>query len=365
MKASILSLACVTPRARVTQQEAVAFAIDAGRLGGHARTFAETIYARSGIDSRASCIAGEDVLLAQLRASSERPRGATTSERMELYARFAGELAVEAGTNALQKAAKLGVRAPDITHVVTVSCTGFMAPGIDHALIERLKLAPTVRRLHVGYMGCHGAINALAAARAIVLSEPSARVLVTCVELCSLHFQVTDRPDRTVANALFADGAAACVVGACGEREQPAIAATGSCVAPNSSDAMSWRIGDHGFEMSLSESVPELIRQHLRPWLSAWLDGQGASLNELVSQGGWAIHPGGPRVLNAVADTLGLSTQAMRASRAVLAAHGNMSSPTVLFTLEQLLEVHVAPKEPIVMLAFGPGLSMEAALLTQ
>jgi predicted naringenin-chalcone synthase len=284
---------------------------------------------------------------------------------MARYAADATALAHRAAVAAIDESGRSGVSASDITHIVTVSCTGFTAPGIDHALIDRLGLGRTVRRLHIGYMGCHGAINALAAARAIVLSEPHAHVLVVCVELCSLHFQPTGRPDQVVANALFADGAAAMVITADAARTPLArIASTGGCVFKDSADAMAWRIGDHGFEMTLGESVPRLIADYLRPWLAAWLDGQNQSLDELVDCGNWAIHPGGPRILDAVAASLGLCQESTRSSRHVLASYGNMSSPTVLFILDRFVRKGIGSSRPTVLVAFGPGLSVEAALLT-
>jgi predicted naringenin-chalcone synthase len=355
---AIVSLCCVTPRHSAGQAQAARFAISAGGLGGDAARFAEVIYRRSGVDRRASSLldatTGEGEPLAQTFLSNG--AGPTTGERMVRYGADAVELACEAARGAL--AGQTGT----ITHLVTVSCTGFIAPGIDHALIERLGLDRTVRRLHVGYMGCHGAVNGLAAARAIVRSEPASRVLLVCVEVCSLHFQASERHDQIVANALFADGAAAAVVAAGGPASFGGVAATGGCVFPDSAGAMGWRIGDHGFEMTLAESVPRLIGEHLRPWLASWLDREGVSLKELVESGGWAVHPGGPRVLDAVASSLGLSEAAMRASRSVLADHGNMSSPTVLFILERLRR-QAEVQKPTVLLAFGPGLSAEAALL--
>lgn len=320
------------------------------------------IYRRSGVERRGSCLLeGPTVdgerLEQSFLTSGVGPRGPTTAARMERYGEEAAALGLEAARGALEGDGKA------VTHIVTVSCTGFIAPGIDHALIERLGLSRTVRRLHVGYMGCHGAINALAAARAIVRSEPASRVLVVCVELCSLHFQAGERPDQIVANALFADGAAALVVAAADGPSLGVLAGTGGCVFPDSEGAMAWRIGDHGFEMTLAESVPRLIGEHLRPWLSGWLDSQGLSQRDLVESGAWAVHPGGPRVLEAVASALGLSESAMRASREVLSRHGNMSSPTVLFILDRLRHEAAMAGRPTVLMAFGPGLSVEAALL--
>lgn len=372
MNPAIIALACATPPHSTGQSQAARFAIESGGLSADSARFAEVIYRRSGVQRRASCLldsttADTERVSQRFHPSATSGEAPTTGERMARYAVEAVELAFRASSAALSNAAHAGITPSDITHIVTVSCTGFTAPGIDHALIERLHLRRTVSRLHIGYMGCHGAINALAAARNIIRSEPNARVLVVCVELCSLHFQVSDRPDQIVANALFADGAVAMIITA----DTPPtstplarIAATGGCVFNDSAEAMGWRIGDHGFEMTLGESVPRLIEGNLRPWLAAWLDSQGQSLTELIAHGDWAIHPGGPRVLDAVANSLGLSEEAMRPSREILAAHGNMSSPTVLFILDRIARQRKGNPRPAVLVAFGPGLSAEAALLT-
>ena len=281
-------------------------------------------------------------------------RGPTTAERMQIYAEEAGPLALPAATRAL---ADGRVLPGEVTHLVTVSCTGFAAPGLDQVLIRGLDLPATVQRTHVGYMGCHGAINGLRVAKAFADADPGARVLLCAVELCSLHYHYGWDPQRMVANALFADGAAAAIGLASPEPRERRVLATGSYVLPDSAQDMGWTVGDHGFEMTLSRRVPGLIARHLRPWLDAWLGQLGL---ERAVVGGWAIHPGGPRILQAVAESLDLSAEATAPSRAVFAELGNMSSPTVLFILERLRQ---QGKQPCVLLGFGPGLVAEAALV--
>ncbi len=293
-------------------------------------------------------------------ATSASDRGPGTGPRSDRYAVEAPLLAGRAAAGALGDA---GAEPGSITHLVTVSCTGFSAPGVDAALINGLGLAPTTQRTHVGFMGCHGAINGLRVAQAFAAADPRARVLVCAVELCSLHFHYTTDPEKMVANALFADGAAAVVIGEAdcarlGSDGFPRIAATGSCLIPGSLDAMTWTIGDHGFEMTLSPRVPSLLEAHLAEWLGVWLGGRGLGLADI---GAWAIHPGGPRVLSTVASCLDLPDAALEPSRAVLADHGNMSSPTVLFIVDRLRRVN-APR-PWVAMAFGPGLVAEAVLI--
>jgi predicted naringenin-chalcone synthase len=280
-------------------------------------------------------------------------RGPSTGVRNRMYAENAPPLAVRAAAEALRQA---GVPADAVTHLVTVSCTGFAAPGVDLALIRGLGLSPTVLRTHVGFMGCHGAINGLRVADAYTSADPAAVVLLVAVELCSLHYHFGDDPEKVVANALFADGAAA-VVGTAAAGPWR-VAATGSCLIPDTADAMTWLVGDHGFEMTLAKRVPKAIASNLGPWMSGWLGRHGLTVADV---GSWAVHPGGPKIVDAVEAALALPSGATAAARRVFADYGNMSSPTVLFILNELMRA-AAPR-PCVMLGFGPGLVAEAALV--
>jgi prepilin-type processing-associated H-X9-DG protein len=324
------------------------------------------VYAGSGIDQRYMAIDWEvlDDLFqgtnvsgsAFLPKGAADDRGPTTSQRMDHYAAQAGALALRASRQALEQS---GLFPEEITHLITVSCTGFRAPGVDIELIQGLGLHATTQRTHLGFMGCHGALNGLRVAQAFTGSNPDARVLLCATELCSPHYHYNWDPQKMIANALFADGSAA-VVGVPIQRA-PAdawkLAACGACVFPDSLDAMTWNVGDHGFVMTLSKRVPSLIASNLRPWMEKWLAGQGLSLREVVS---WAIHPGGPRILEAAEEALGLPRETTWVAREVFASHGNMSSPTVLFILDELRRRH-APR-PCLALGFGPGLAAEAAL---
>jgi predicted naringenin-chalcone synthase len=227
--------------------------------------------------------------------------------------------------------------------------------------VRRLRLAPSVRRVHVGFMGCHAALNALEVASALATAQPGAAVIVCCTELCSLHFQYGFDAEQAVANALFADGAAAAVVTVAPEtRPSSGFALLGfaSRLVEGAAGAMTWRILDHGFAMTLSPRVPALVARALRPWIDDWLAGSGLRVRDVPS---WAIHAGGPRIVGAVARALELPAAAVAPSRAVLRACGNMSSATVLFILDRLRRAG-APR-PCVALAFGPGLAVEAVLL--
>ena len=190
------------------------------------------------------------------------------------------------------------------------------------------------------------------------------------MELCSLHYHCGDDADKAVANAIFADGAAA-VVGRCSEPSRPLaqfrpsdggerpwrVASTSSCIIPGTSAAMGWTIGDHGFEMTLARTIPDLIARNIRPWVESWLRTEGLSLSEV---GSWAVHPGGPKILTAAEEGLGLPPGAVAASRAVYAEFGNMSSATVLFVLDRLRRA--GAQRPCVALGFGPGLVAEGVL---
>lgn len=278
--------------------------------------------------------------------------GPTTGERMRMYAYEAPRLALRAAADALTES-----RFPpdSIDHLLTISCTGFAAPGVDLALIRELGLRPTVQRTQVGFMGCHGAINGLRVANAFASAELTARVLAVAVELCSLHYSYAAEPDRVVANAIFADGAAA-VVGS-GSGDGWRVRATGSHFIPDTAEEMHWRIGDHGFEMKLSRRVADRIGTHLRPALASFLGSHGLSLADVPS---WAIHPGGPKIVSAVVESLGLLPGASVVSREVFAEYGNMSSATLLFVLERLRRSR-APR-PCVGIGFGPGLVAEMVL---
>jgi predicted naringenin-chalcone synthase len=367
MSFAILSIGTAVPATIVSQREASDIARSLCCRTAEQETWLPAMYDQTGIRTRHLALGAELVRdLTQgtrlsgsvfLPSGADHDCGPTTGQRMEHYTRLAPPLALEATCAAL---ANSGLAAADVTHLVTVSCTGFVAPGVDVALINGLGLAPTVQRTHVGYMGCHGALNGLRVARAFTGAEPDARVLLCAVELCTLHYHYGWNPSKMIANALFADGAAALVgvPAAAAPADAWRVAATGSCLVPDSEGAMTWTINDHGFEMTLAKQVPGLIAKHLRPWLQAWLARQGVALDEVTA---WAVHPGGPRILTAVEEGLCLPRAALTASRAVFAECGNMSSPTLLFILERLRQE--GAQRPCVMLGFGPGLMAEAALV--
>ena len=213
MTLAILGIGTAVPGTSVSQPEALNIARSLCCRTKEHETWLPTMYEGTGIRSRHFCFGADlvrDVLNGTKHSGSiflptgaADDRGPTTAERMHFYAESAPPLALAAANNAL---AASGLQAAELTHLITVSCTGFLAPGLDVALIRGLGLAPTVQRTHVGYMGCHGAINGLRVARAFADSDPGARVLVCAVELCSLHYHYGWDPQRMIANAIFGDG---------------------------------------------------------------------------------------------------------------------------------------------------------------
>ena len=303
MTVQIVGLATAVPAHRIAQTEAAELIAPLNAQTESEHRVLRELYRRSGVRSRHSILleASEGELaqrqsfyqsaepaadsIAEPSAAARVDRGPTTSQRMAVYGDRAGALGSEAASQALVQAQ----RAPRaITHLVTVSCTGFQSPGFDIELIQKLGLRPDVARTHVGFMGCHGALNGLRVTEAYARAQPSACVLLVAVELCSLHHQYGWAPDRVVSNALFADGAGAVVAewsdaptwtplvpmatdqNASNVPPRWSLIANGSLLLPDSMHEMTWRIGDHGFEMTLSPRVPELIRRNLRPWLTEW-----------------------------------------------------------------------------------------------
>jgi predicted naringenin-chalcone synthase len=367
MSFAILGLGTAVPPTRVSQTDAATIARSlCGREPKH-QAWLSLLYSQTGIEARRQVL-GQDVVddvLCGTRHSESLflptglagDRGPSTSRRMQCYAQEGPRLALEASGQALTES---GHNSADVTHLITVSCTGFGAPGLDFELIHGLDLPPTTERTHIGFMGCHGALNGLRVAQALAASDPSACVLLCALELCSLHYHYGWDPEKVVANAIFGDGCAA-VVGVPAARAPAGswrVDATGSCYLPDSAEAMTWHVGDHGFEMTLSKRVPGLIADHLGPWLESWLGRNELSLEQV---GSWAIHPGGPRILGAVEEALGLTREQTAVALDVLAEFGNMSSPTVLFILDRLRRQQA--ERPCVALGFGPGMVAEATLL--
>lgn len=292
----------------------------------------------------------------------------STKVRNEIFAVEATKLFIEAAKAAVGKCPDIDLL--DITHVITVSCTGFFNPGPDYKVVRALGLSPAVQRYHLGFMGCYAAFPALRAARQFCQADPSAVVLVICAELCSLHVRTSNDPDTIMGSAIFADGAAAAVVTSREpEGPDPVIRLDHfeTVLTPVGEEAMAWNIGDEGFEMVLGTYVPHIIEEHitgaLQPLLARDPSLAGLPYRDITH---WAIHPGGRSILDKVESKLELTEEQMIPAREVLRNYGNMSSATVLFVLKHILEqTPAAREERICSMAFGPGLTVETGLFTR
>lgn len=273
-----------------------------------------------------------------------------TAARMGRFEAYALDLAKRAAA-----ALNLGDEAARVTHLVLASCTGFTAPGLDQQLVDALGLDPSTERTSIGFMGCAAAVNALKVAHHIVRSEPHAKVLVVNVELCTLHMQETPDLEKVLSALLFGDGCSAALVSS--EPTGIALVDFRAMTVPDTQSLITWNIGDHGFEMHLSGEVPSQIARALRH--------EASRNDEGIFRGGrpedvslWAVHAGGRTILDAVEQGLDLDKEALRWSRGVLREFGNMSSATLMFVLQRMMQTVKHRAEGFGM-AFGPGLVAE------
>ncbi|WP_435205386.1 type III polyketide synthase [Micromonospora sp. bgisy143] len=313
---------------------------------GSTRALAERIFANSGVTRRQAAV---NPLLEDV---SDWP----TERRMRRYQVEALPLGKEAVGRALTAA---GLDAGDVGMFIVCSCTGYATPGLDILLARDLGMAADTQRMFVGHMGCYAALPGLGAASDFVTARGRPALLL-CAELTSLHIQPsTARVDtqQIISHALFSDAAVAAVVVPGGRGY--ALREVASVTDTSTADHMTWDVTDAGFRMGLSSKVPQVLSRHVRGLVDDLLARHGGTVSEVD---GWAVHPGGPRILNVVERELALPPQALAASRATLDEHGNCSSPTVLLILDRLARSTPPPRR-VVMLAFGPGLTLYAVLL--
>lgn len=361
MPASIQSIGTAVPPYRCDQRALASFMTRHLHLDKRQSRNLHILFATSGIKQRYSVVQDYG---SEVKDYNFFPKNMdlepfpSTSERMEFYRKEALGLVTAAVEDCISN---INADLQSITHLITVSCTGMYAPGLDIDLVDRLGLATDIERTSVNFMGCYAAFNALKVANHIASNDPKARVLIVSVELCSLHFQKSADEDSVLSNALFSDGAAAVIVSSEPISNTHLVMENFySDLALEGKDEMGWFIRDVGFEMKLTAEVPEVIKTGIGKLTSRLL--------EKVTEHNirhYAIHPGGRKILEVIEEELQIPQEQNIASRHVLSEYGNMSSPTVLFVLKELLaglnQQHEG--ENILSFAFGPGLTLESMLL--
>ena len=392
-RSAILSIGTAVPENAYRQTELAEFMKQAHGADARLERRLDVLYRQSAIHTRHSCLADYGRSPADFTfypPGWKREAGVPgTSQRMAIFRRAALPLARRAVAKALAKLGGLDARL--VTHLVVATCTGFYAPGLDVELVADLGLDRDVSRIQVGFQGCHAGLTSLRLADALCRADREALVLVVCIELCTLHLQIEASDDNLLANSLFGDGAAALFVA--GAKAAPALAAgaseeggagrvgalgtlevvaAGSWLEPGTQREMAWELGDTGFQMRLSALVPRILGLNTGQFLATALALRPEQVRDLDF---WAVHPGGPAILDQVERSLGLGPECLESSRAVLRDYGNMSSPTVFFVLARAWDelaaaaganggrgAESAPRRGVA-LAFGPGLTLEAVLL--
>jgi len=364
-KAALLGIGTALPDCQLVQRDTALRLAEGLEAAGQrdAARWARRIFNQSGVETRHTCVSSlagpaSESRFAPGTASHLVPQ---TAERMAMYQEFAPILAERAARAAL---ADSGVAAHEVTHVLTVSCTGMYLPGLDAELTHRLELNEGTRRLPLTFLGCAAGMTAIRTARELVAADEQAVALIVCVELCTLHTQPSGDRESLYAAAFFGDGASACVIGRpSGQRGGSSghflLSEGWAGLAPEAAEAMKWTIGNYGFDLYLSPQVPELLSRFVPDMVEKYAPS--------FKPDWWAIHPGGRGIVDAVQKLFGLSDEETQASREVLRSYGNMSSVTILFVLramrEQLQEPGSGQSEGLAV-AFGPGLTAELMRMT-
>ncbi|MBL7698964.1 MAG: type III polyketide synthase [Chitinophagaceae bacterium] len=356
----IISIGTAVPPFRHNQREILQFMLNAYQPEAEDRRKIALLYERSGIDTRYSVIpdysatVNERIFYPPTYNLEPFPG---LDQRMSLYNRHATQLSVDAISNCLD-----GTIDPrEITCLITVSCTGMSAPGLDISVMQQLQLPPSIQRSSVNFMGCYAAIHALKMADNICRADARAKVMIVCTELCTIHFQKDCEMDSIASGLLFADGAAAVLVTGDERKGQGlAIGHFYSEVALNGQEDMAWNLSEKGFLMRLSSYIPQLLQAGIAPLLQHALDAASVRRDQITK---WAIHPGGRKILENIRTELRLNNDDVKVSFDVLRNYGNMSSPTILFVLKEIMETLSGDKEKVFAAAFGPGLTMETLIL--
>ncbi len=376
MNASIISIGTAVPRYRIRQSEVAEFMARTLQMNEREKQRLLALYRASGISYRYSVLpdyatdeaADSDKFFPENINLEPFP---SISQRMEVYQEKALALSMAAVEDCLSQIHQFDKQL--ITHLITVSCTGMYAPGLDIELIHQLRLNHQVQRTAINFMGCYAAFNALKVADSIIRSDPEAQVLLVCTELCSIHFQTIKDEDNMLANALFGDGSAAALLSGSYYAGLRLDVENFYCdLVPEGKKDMAWKIGDFGFEMRLSAYVPEIIKSgitrltaNLMSKLAMPADDDFEVPSETGKADFYAIHPGGKRIIQSIEEVLNLEKDQNYFSYQVLKKYGNMSSPTILFVLKAMLANFTAldADKTVLALAFGPGLTLESMLL--
>ncbi|MBL7873197.1 MAG: type III polyketide synthase [Cyclobacteriaceae bacterium] len=359
----ITSIGTANPANKFSQAQLADFMIQAMQLNEQDTRKLKTIFRASGIETRYSVIddyGKKDEFKFYSNGLNLEPLP-TTKERLELFREKSLSLSLQAISDCLAKVSSNESKA--LTHLIVVSCTGLYAPGLDIDLVKSLNLSSNIQRLCINFMGCYAAFNAIKIANAYCESDPNAKVLVVCTELCSIHFQKECSDDNLLANALFADGSAALLIESSPRKGVNLKPVSFFCdLAPEGAQDMAWTVGDLGFEMRLSAYVPEVIKRGIASLTKKLL---AQISNQLSDISYYAIHPGGKKILEVIEQELGLTKKDNQASYEILKKFGNMSSPTVLFVLNEISKNlnGVDSGKKILSFAFGPGLTLESLVL--
>lgn len=320
------------------------------------------LYHHSGIETRYSVVADYNKTINEWKfyPHSENLEPFPSLElRMIWYNKYAPPLSVDAIRNCIDG----NIHAKDITHLITVSCTGMSAPGLDLQVMELMDLPKNIYRSSVNFMGCYAAIHAMKMADAICKQDTTAKVVIVCTELCTLHFQKDPTTDNIASSLLFADGAAAVLITHDSFSKQGFyIDNFYSEVLTKGKKDMAWELSSTGFLMTLSGYVPELIEEDFELLVNRALQHAKKTTQHITD---WCIHPGGRRIVDVIAKTLQLPQTALQHSYDVMRDYGNMSSPTILFVLKKIMQQHKSGSSAEIFgAAFGPGLTMETFCLS-
>lgn len=349
----IIAIGTANPAHCHQQNDIMQFMLDANNPDEKNRKLLPILYHRSGIDTRYSVFPDFSQARGQWAFFGDNCTMPSLEKRMAFYNQEAVKLSASAIEDCLN-----GTNIQEITHLITVTCTGLSAPGLDIQLVQALNLSPTIVRTSVNFMGCYAALHALKIADAFCRADASAKVLVVCTELCTLHFQKSNDVDAVLSSTLFADGSAACLISGDDSSKGLSIKQFYSQIALSGQADMAWQLSSTGFLMTLSSHVPKLIKQEIKNLLENSLQKLGLTTENITD---WAIHPGGKNILEAVETSLELSSDALAESYDVLRNYGNMSSPTILFVLKKMMDSTKTGN--IFAVAFGPGITMESVIL--